>query len=218
MNEPLNGPSTKAAPTDSERRSAPAVQRNRDAILSVLSEVLADCKSVLEIGSGTGEHAIYFAPRMPWLSWQTSDRAANHPGIHAWLAECPADNLLSPLTIDVGVPPVLDVSYDAVFSANTAHIMSEAEVELMFRLVGQRLEANGLFCLYGPFNIDGAFTSESNQRFDASLRTQDAKMGIRDLATLDGFAGAEELRRAAFFAMPANNFLVVWQRVDPTEQ
>lgn len=195
-----------------EKRSAPAVQRNREAILGVLLELLTDCASVLEIGSGTGEHAVFFAPRLPWLSWQTSDRDENHATINAWLAECDADNLLPPLVLDVARAPALNDSYDGVFSANTAHIMSEREVEQMFSLVAEWLAPNGIFCLYGPFNIDGDFTSESNKQFDASLRSQDPKMGIRELEKLHDFAADQGLTRSSLFAMPANNFLAVWRR------
>lgn len=193
-----------------DRPSAPAVLRNRDSILAVLVEEFADRRRVLEIGSGTGEHAVYFAPRLPWLTWQTSDRSMNHPGIVAWLEAMPAANLAPPVELDVAEAPELAREYDGVFSANTAHIMSKAEVEQMFALVGRVLLPTGQFCLYGPFNVGGRFTSESNQRFDASLRAQQAHMGIRDLEWLDELAAVRGLSRSALYAMPANNFLSVW--------
>lgn len=193
-----------------ERPSAPAVLRNRDSILGILVEEFSDRNRVLEIGSGTGEHAVYFAPKLPWLTWQTSDRRMNHAGIVAWLEALPAANLVPPLALDVADAPELECEYDGVFSANTAHIMSEAEVEQMFALVGRVLLPTGKFCLYGPFNVDGQFTSESNQRFDASLRAQQAHMGIRDLEWLDGLAAEQGLTRSALYAMPANNFIAAW--------
>lgn len=195
-----------------ERPVAPAVARNRDAILEVLLAELSDCGSVLEIGSGTGEHAIFIARRLPWLVWQTSDRSMNHPGIRAWLEHESLANVIPPLALDVSNPPDIDRKFDAVFSANTAHIMSEAEVGRMFELVGRVLLDGGKFCLYGPFNQDGEFSSASNARFDASLRAQDSSMGIRDLEVLDGFAGDAGMSRSALYNMPANNLIAVWER------
>lgn len=191
---------------------SPAVARNRDAILTVLREELQGVDNVLEIGSGTGEHAVYFAPRLDWLTWQTSDRPDYHAGINAWIDARPAGNLRRPLILDVNRVPELAERFGAVFSANTAHIMSAAEVERMIAFVGSQLADDGRFCLYGPFNRNGGFTSESNARFDASLRAQDPAMGIRDLEWLDQLAEAEGMSRRRLHAMPANNFLCVWHR------
>ena len=202
------------ASTDGRPRSV-AVARNRGAILEVLQQELAQAKRVLEIGSGTGEHGIYFARELPWLRWSCSDRAQNHDGIRAWLQHAALQNLDGPLALDVDAPPVLESVYDAVFSANTAHIMSEAQVASMFALVPQVLLSSGRFCLYGPFKLDGQFTSDSNARFDASLRAQDQKMGIRDLEGLDQLASAGGMQRHALYSMPANNFLVVWVCSEP---
>jgi SAM-dependent methyltransferase len=193
-----------------EKPNAPAVARNRDAILEVLLAEFADRRHVLEIGSGTGEHAVFFAPHLHWLTWQTSDRAMNHPGILAWLAESSAPNVKAPLVIDVGSAPDLPADFDGVFSANTAHIMSEAEVRQMFALVGSVLLPGGRFCLYGPFNVGGEFTSDSNARFDASLRGQNPLMGIRDLELLDELANTAGMLRNSLHAMPANNFIAAW--------
>lgn len=198
----------------SDLPSAPATARNRDPILSVLVDELVDARSVLEIGSGTGEHAVYFAPRLHWLQWQPSDRKDNLPGIRGWRDARPAANLRPPVELDVNSPPDLGQSFDAVFSANTAHIMSLTEVERMFAVVGRVLNPGGQFCLYGPFNRDGRFTSESNARFDASLRGQDSRMGIRDLGELDAIAEKHGLRRVRLHSMPANNFLAVWRNAD----
>ncbi|MDX1480230.1 MAG: DUF938 domain-containing protein [Woeseiaceae bacterium] len=194
--------------------SAPATARNRDPILTALADELVAARSVLEIGSGTGEHAVYFAPRLDWLEWQPSDRRGNLAGIRAWVEARPAPNLRPPIELDVNSPPEFEIGFDAVFSANTAHIMGPPEVERMFALIGRVLKAGGRFCLYGPFNRDGRFTSESNARFDASLRAQDPRMGIRDLSDLDSIAEQHDLRRVRLHTMPANNFLAVWQMVD----
>ena len=194
------------------RPNAPASERNKEAILEVLSDELRDCRAILEIGSGTGQHAIFFASQMSWLSWQTSDRLENHVGINAWLVDANLDNVNPPLQLDVLEPVTFGDKFDAVFSANTAHIMSIAAVECMFRIVGERLNDGGKFCLYGPFNLNGSFTSDSNRDFDLSLKSQDPAMGIRDLEKLDDFAAANGMHRASLYAMPANNMIAVWHK------
>ena len=191
---------------------APAARRNRQAILDVIEIEFRQCESVLEIGSGTGQHAIFFAQHLPWLTWQTSDRVVNHEGIHAWLEDAQLGNLKAPLGLDVEQPMQFDDKFDAVFSANTAHIMSIAAVEAMFGVVAASLASDGIFCLYGPFNQNGEFTSDSNRQFDASLRESNSAMGIRGLEDLDRFAADNEFCRKRLYAMPANNMIVVWAR------
>jgi len=195
----------------SGRPDAPAASRNRDAILTVLRDELDGSMSLLEIGSGTGQHAVYFGKALPQVCWQTSDRLENHGGISAWLADAALENVLAPVDLDVLQCSTVSGDYDAVFSANTAHIMSYPAVECMFGIVGRVLSGGGVFCLYGPFNIDGEFTSESNARFDQSLKSQNPEMGIRELADLDGLAKESGLERAKRYAMPANNMMVVWR-------
>lgn len=193
-----------------EKPFAPATERNAQAILEVLRHEFRSCRSVLEIGSGTGQHAVSFAAEMGHLTWQTSDRDENHCGIHAWIEEAALANVRKPLSLDVLTAPASCDQYDAVFSANTTHIMSYAAVEKMFGIVGQVLPDAGVFCLYGPFRQNGAFNTPSNEEFDRSLRARDPAMGIRDLEDLDGLAIDEDLRRARLYAMPANNQLAVW--------
>ena len=193
---------------------APAARRNRAAILEVLRGEFADCAHVLEIGSGTGPHAVYFARALPQLEWQTSDRTDNLPGIRAWIDDDGPDDMPAPLSLDVDVAEVPSGLYDAAFSANTAHIMSEPSVANMFRLVGHALAADGVFCLYGPFNVGGKFTSESNAGFHESLRRQDPAMGIRDLEALESFAASAHLALERRYAMPSNNMLLVWKKHD----
>ena len=192
--------------------NAPSAERNKSAILQVLSEECKGCTTILEIGSGTGQHAIFFAANMPWLTWQTSDRTANHDGINAWLDDAGPDNVRAPLELDVEMPFQCSDKFDAVFSANTAHIMSFAAVKCMFGVVGNYLVSGGRFCLYGPFNLDGNFTSDSNRNFDANLRSQDPAMGIRELESLDELAKANGMVRTNLFAMPANNMIAIWSR------
>lgn len=192
--------------------AAPATDRNRDAILEVLLQELEGVSSVLEIGSGTGQHAVYFGGKMPWLEWQTSDRYENHQGINAWVAESLSSNVRPPLDLDVQKVTQLTDVYDAVFSANTSHIMSFDAVICMFAIVGRALQPGGAFCLYGPFNLDGDFTSTSNANFDRSLRSQDPKMGIRDLESLLELGVENGLQMRRRYAMPANNMMLVWRK------
>jgi SAM-dependent methyltransferase len=193
-----------------------ACERNREPILAVLRDVLAQSKSVLEIGSGSGQHAVYFGAALPHLSWQCSDLPHNHASILAWQREANLANVLPPLTL--GIHPGMrtdewpPVQYDAVFSANTCHIMAWPEVHAMFAGIGRVLRVGGVACVYGPFNYAGQFTSPSNAHFDASLRMQAPHMGIRDFEAVDAQASACGLQLQADHVMPANNRLLVWRR------
>lgn len=193
---------------------AAASERNKHAILGVLREEFSDPGSVLEIGSGTGQHAVCFAKELAHLDWQTSDVPDNHAGIVAWMRESGLDNVREPLSLDVRDAVLPGQRYDAVFSANTAHIMSENAVERMFAIAADVLVDCGVFALYGPFRIAGHFNTESNERFDASLRQQDPAMGIRDLDDLDCLAEHGGLSRQRLYAMPSNNYLVIWSKND----
>lgn len=195
-----------------EKPFSTACERNREPIVEILKVIFADCRTVLEIGSGTGQHAVHFAARLPHLVWQTSDRPDNHAGIHAWLHDAKLTNVLPPLTLDVASSPWPDTSFDAVFSANTCHIMAWPEVQAMFAGIGRVLNPDGVLCIYGPFNYAGAFTSDSNARFDAALRGQGSHMGIRDAESIDALALEQGLHLEADHAMPANNRLRVWRR------
>jgi SAM-dependent methyltransferase len=186
--------------------------RNREPILGVLRRVFADRKSVLEIGSGTGQHAAYFAPALPHLAWQPSDVAENLPGIRLWREEAQTPRLAEPIELDVDQPfPGLDV--DAVFSANTCHILSWPQVERMFAGVGAVLPAAGVLALYGPFNYGGKPTSPSNAAFDASLRRRDPKSGVRDFEAIAALAKRHGLMLEEDNAMPANNRLLVFRKI-----
>ena len=189
-----------------------ACERNRDPILERLRVHFPSRTTVLEIGSGTGQHAVHFAAAMPDWTWIATDVVAHLPGIRLWTDEAGLANLHGPLALDVctGEWPV-DAT-DQVFSANTAHIMSWPAVIAMFAGAGRVLASRGRFALYGPFNRDGVFTSESNRRFDEALRASDPRMGIRDDVELDRLAAAAGLRRVADDAMPANNRMLIWER------
>ena len=166
---------------------------------------------MLEIGSGTGQHAVFLAQHLPQLVWQTSDLPDNHASIDAWREEAQLATVLPPLVLDVsGAWP--RESFDAVFTANTCHIMSWRHVVTMFDGLGQTVQAGGMLCIYGPFKYGGAFTSASNARFDAMLRAQDAHMGIRDFEAVDLLAAGQGLVLQDDIDMPANNQMLVWQR------
>jgi len=157
---------------------------NREPILGVLRNAFADRRHVLEIGSGTGQHSVYFAPQLPQLVWQTSELPEHHAGIAAWHAAYPASNLRAPLTLDLRSsewPEARDGAFDAAFTANTLHIVAWPLVQRMLSLVGEKLPVGGLFASYGPFNYQGEFTSDSNRAFDAWLRARDADSGIRHI-------------------------------------
>jgi cyclopropane fatty-acyl-phospholipid synthase-like methyltransferase len=190
---------------------AAACERNKQPILDVLRIELASAGSVLEIGSGTGQHAVFFAASLPHVVWQASDRAENHASIRAWIDAHGTPNIRPPALLDVnGTWP--DESFDAVFSANTAHIMSWPEVCTMMAGVGRVLADGGRFLLYGPFMFDGRHTSASNADFDRMLRARDPASGIRDASALDAEAAAAGMRRTADHPMPANNRILVWRK------
>jgi cyclopropane fatty-acyl-phospholipid synthase-like methyltransferase len=189
-----------------------ACERNREPILQVLRQWFTQPGTVLEIGAGTGQHAVHFATHLTHLQWQPTDCEANLAGIGLWVSEAALPNLRAPVKLDVRDSewPVQTVDY--VFSANTAHIMGWTEVELMFAGIARVLRARGMFALYGPFNRDGNFTSESNRAFDASLRERDPKMGLRDEKALQTLGRQHGLAFTAEHAMPANNRLLLWSR------
>lgn len=188
-------------------------EQNKLPILAVLQAQFANCRQVLEVGSGTGQHAVFFAAELPHLTWQPSDTSENLPGIRMWLEEAVLANIATPLSLDVNQPDWPTQSYDAVFSANTVHIMDWPSVEQMFVGIGQVLQAEGRFCLYGPFNYHGRFTSESNARFDVWLKQRDPRSGVRDFEKLDALAEQQGMALIKDYEMPANNRTLVWQKL-----
>jgi len=191
---------------------ADACDRNQQPILEVIAPRLENCKSVLEIGSGTGQHAVYFARHLPHLTWTSSDRQDCHAGIRLWLQEADLPNTKGPLSLDVSQQTWPEIETDAVFTANTVHIISWSLVQLLFSGVGRLLRPGGLFMVYGPFNYDGCFTSDSNARFDQWLKDRDIESGIRNFKDVNALAQSADLKLCDDIEMPANNRLLIWRK------
>ncbi|HMT92799.1 DUF938 domain-containing protein [uncultured Thiothrix sp.] len=195
---------------------AASCDENREPILVVLNDLLHDYQSLLEIGSGTGQHAVYFGEQFPRLTWQTSDQLEYHAGIKAWLQDAKLANVLDPLLLDVRQVTWPNLTVDAVFSANTLHIMSWEAVQACFAGVGRLLISNGLFIVYGPFNYAGQFTSTSNARFDQWLKQRDPDSGIRNFEDLNLLAAKAGMELQADYEMPVNNRILVWRKTRTT--
>jgi SAM-dependent methyltransferase len=189
-----------------------AAERNKGPILEVIAREFADTRRVLEIGSGTGQHALFFATRLPHLIWQPSDTGEYLPTLRERLRQEHRVNLSPLIELDVRNHPWPVASVDGIFSANTLHIMSWSSVQEFFRGVGQALSVPGVLCVYGPFRYGGQCTTQSNAQFDEYLRLRDPASGIRDFEAVDELARREGLRPTADHAMPANNRLLVWAR------
>jgi len=184
---------------------------NREPILKQLQSVICGCSSVLEVGSGTGQHAVYFSWHLPYIQWQTSDLVENHEGINAWIDSVDHDNCLRPFMLDVTEPVWCQDKFDAVYTANTLHIISWSHVKAFFQHVVHVLQPGGLLMVYGPFNYGGSYTSDSNARFDEWLKDTDAERGIRDIEAVNDLANANGLEWVDDYSMPANNRLQVWR-------
>ena len=191
---------------------APACERNQQPILNVLQSSFANVKNVLEVGSGTGQHAVYFAKHMPWLTWQCSDVAENLEGISLWVEEANLPNLLPPVELDVSVSNT-GKQYDAVFSANTLHIISKQHVECFFDRMKQITLPDSELVIYGPFNYNGQFTSDSNAQFEIWLKQRDPLSGIRDFEWIDQLANTAGFNLVYDYEMPANNRCLHWHRM-----
>ena len=189
-----------------------ACDENREPILKLIRKVFANAHSILEIGSGTGQHAVYFARQLPHLTWQPTDLEENHASIQAWRDESGLENVRPPIALDVSASAWPDSIYDGFFSANTVHIMNPEEVQRMFDGIGNLLPRGAHCCLYGPFNYDGAFTSDSNKQFDSWLKKRNPASGIRDFEVIAELADANGFILKGDNEMPVNNRLLVWQK------
>jgi len=188
-----------------------ACENNKAPILDVLTKAFADVEMVLEIGSGTGQHAVWFARHLPHVQWQPSDQSMNLPGLQLWFDEAPLTNLLEPLALDVTQAdwPALKVS--GVFTANTLHIMGWEAVEVFFKRLPEVLAPGAKLCVYGTFNYNGTYTSDSNARFDQWLAQQSPVSAIRDFEAVNALAEQVGLVLVQDHTMPANNRLLEWR-------
>lgn len=198
-------------PGDGIRRRAPAAERNRDAILAVLARVLPARGVVLEIASGTGQHAVHCATALPGIVWQPSDAdAAARDSIAAWRAHAGLANLNAPLSIDVTNADWGIGTVSAIVCINMIHIAPWEAAEALVRGAAQRLGAGGVLYLYGPYRRNGAHTALSNEAFDAQLRATDERWGVRDMEAVESLANKAGFNLTEMVTMPANNFSLVF--------
>jgi cyclopropane fatty-acyl-phospholipid synthase-like methyltransferase len=190
-----------------------ACENNKQPILNILTRVFEKQKQVLEIGSGTGQHAVYFAKNLPYLTWQTSDLLINHEGINQWIDEFSTPNIIRPIALDLTEIQPLAKNIDAMFSANTLHIISWPLVQNFFDLVKTHLAPNGVLCIYGPFNYQGKYTSDSNANFDLWLKARDEDSGIRDFESVCQLASMAGLSLIDDVTMPANNRMLIFNKI-----
>lgn len=191
-------------------------EQNKDVILSTIQSYLFDGAKILEIGSGTGQHAVYFANHNPQIVWQPSDRAEYLRGIEAWISEAVHPNIQSVIELDVLKLWPFE-SYDLLFSANSFHIMGNEAVKICIEKAGSCLIKNGYFIVYGPFNYNRQYTSSSNQRFDGWLKANDPDSGIKDIEWVCDIALQTGLHLIDDIEMPANNRILIWQQETLTE-
>ncbi|NQZ22936.1 MAG: DUF938 domain-containing protein [Colwellia sp.] len=192
-----------------------ACENNKRPILNILTKVFSKNNHVLEIGSGTGQHAAFFGQHLPQLTWQTSDLLINHPGINIWLDEVALANVQRPLELDLNKPWPMssnNLPLDALFTANTLHIISWPLVVKFFTGIAENLTAGANICIYGPFNYQGKYTSESNANFDIWLKDRDINSGIRDIEAVLLLANSAGLHLIDDHLMPANNRLLVFSK------
>lgn len=189
-----------------------AAERNKQPILDVLRDYLENARQVLEVGSGTGQHAIFFGSAFPALRWQPTDTSEYLPGLQARLDLEAPPNVAPALLLDVRMPEWPVSRCDILFSANTLHFMSTDCVEQFFRGAGAVLPEQGLLTIYGPFNYGGKYTSSSNAAFDQRLKGDDPVRGIRDFEWVDALARARGLALLQDVAMPANNRILIWRK------
>ena len=192
---------------------APSAEKNRHDILEVLKAELAPQSHVLELASGTGQHACHFAQAMPQVKWQPSDLSDKLEGLQLWIDESGCDNIEAPLVLDVDSAQWPELSVDACYAANTLHIISWELVQPFFAGCAGVLKPAGKLLVYGPYSFDGKHTAPSNEQFDQHLKSQDPQMGIRDVLELDRLAFRHGFAAARLIEMPVNNFLAIWEKV-----
>ncbi len=191
-----------------------ACERNQDVILEVISPYLLQAQSALEIGTGSAQHAVYFAKEFPELTWQTSDQAHYLDGIRAQLNNASLENIKRPIELDVNQKDwnVNGQLFDLVYTANTCHIMSQSDVDAFFAGLSSVTTINAFLVIYGPFTYAGKFTSESNYHFDQSLRSRQCGSSIKAFETVNGLAKDQGFQLLEDRTMPANNQCLIWQK------
>lgn len=187
--------------------------QNKDPILAVISPIFSTSSKILEIGSGTGQHAIYFAEKMPHLKWYTSDCKQYIGGINMWLAEAEKPNIVVPFELDVSASQWPELDVDAVFTANSIHIMNGQDVVHFMSGVGKILNEQGSLVIYGPFNYNGSYTSESNERFDQWLKSRDPSSGIKHFEEIISLANNNGMQLVTDYEMPVNNRLLHFVKI-----
>ncbi len=183
-------------------------EQNKQVILSIISPLFSSLSSVLEIGGGTGQHAVYFAEKMPHLTWHTSDCRSHLDGINTWVGESGLHNVKPPFELDVSKSQWPELNVDAIFTANSIHIMHQQDVVNFIRGAGSLLKQHGRLVIYGPFNYNGSYTSESNEHFDQWLKQQDPQSCIKHFEEIDLLANNNGMRLVTDYEMPANNRLL----------
>ena len=194
------------------RKYSQACEENKKPILGVLSRVFQNCENVLEVGSGTGQHAAYFARHLSHLVWQPSDLPDNLPSIRAWIDDGLLDNVKLPIELDICRLPWPRLNMDAIFTANTFHIVSWETVECFFQAVSKGLDVQGIVVVYGPFSYYGKHISQSNADFDVYLKQRCSLSGVRDFVQTNELAIAQGFKLLEDIAMPVNNRCLVWQK------
>ncbi len=189
-----------------------ACENNKHPILEQLRKLFTDKRTILEIGSGTGQHACFFAEQLPQILWQPSDRPENLPGIQLWLNEAGLTNILPPIRLDVTDEFWPVELIEGLFTANTLHIMAWSEIETLFGRLKPLLVHNALCCIYGPFNYGGTYTSDSNAKFDQWLHERNPLSGIRDMEAVLSLAHIADMELFDDFTMPSNNRLLVLRK------
>ncbi|AHJ27236.1 hypothetical protein NSP_8920 [Nodularia spumigena CCY9414] len=204
------------------RQYAPATQRNREPILEVLLQVLPTTGTILEVASGTGEHAVYFAPRLSPRQWLPSEQnPLLRASVRAWAEECPSDNLYPPLELDASAPiwgvekgNLPDSPIVAIVNINMIHISPWSACLGLMAGAGRILPNGGILYLYGPFKQNGEHTASSNAAFDQSLKERNPEWGVRNLEDVIEAAKTQDLTFKEIYQMPANNLSVVFQRAE----
>lgn len=197
-----------------EKPFSPACERNQEPILEIMKEFITrDDHRLLEIGSGTGQHAVYLAPHFPWLEWHPTDMSDKLSGMRLWFNEAKIKNIQAPVRVEIGKDEFPKLKFDLIFTANTFHIMHWKECKTLMKMFGNRLREGSRVLIYGPFKYNGAFTSESNERFDQELKQRDPSSGIRSFEDVLNAMTKNGFELIADNEMPANNRMLVFNRL-----